>query len=290
MTSQTNIAPLPSHLIEAVVNSALSEDLGVAGDITTNATVAPIQTAVAEIIAREAGVVSGVDLAAAAFRALDPAAIVTHDVQDGEAVEKGDRIATVSGQARAILSAERVALNFAGHMSGIATLTRCYVNAVANTGATIVDTRKTTPGLRAVEKYAVRCGGGSNHRSGLFDAVLIKDNHIVAAGGLEAAIENAKQSAGHMVRIEVEVDTLDQLRRVLPHDVDALLLDNMTVEELESAVQLVDGHALTEASGGVTLETVSAIAATGVDLISVGALTHSAPTLDIGLDFQPRTA
>ena len=192
----------------------------------------------------------------------------------------------MSGRARALLTAERVALNFMGRMSGIATLTRAYVDRVAGTRAHIIDTRKTTPGLRAFEKYAVRAGGGMNHRVGLFDAILIKDNHIVAAGGVAAAIEAARARAGHMVKIEVEVDTFDQLDEVLKHEVDAVLLDNMTPDQLREAVHRVAGRAITEASGGVTLDTVRAIADSGVDLISSGALTHSAPVLDLGLDFE----
>ena len=199
-------------------------------------------------------------------------------------------VAEISGNARALLSAERVALNYMGRMSGIATLTRQYVDLVRGTRASIVDTRKTTPGLRAFEKYAVRCGGGRNHRTGLFDAILIKDNHIVAAGGVAKAISAARAAAGHMVKVEVEVDTLEQLDIVLSHDVDAVLLDNMTPAELTKAVKRVDGKCLTEASGGVNLDTVRAIAQSGVDLISVGALTHSAAVLDLGLDFRQSRA
>ena len=211
------------------------------------------------------------------FRALDRNVTFTRKFEDGDAVIAGDVLATVSGNARAILTGERVALNFVGRMSGIATFTGRYVAATADTKATVIDTRKTTPGLRAFEKYAVRCGGGGNHRSGLFDAVLIKDNHIIAAGGLDAAIEAARDAAGHMLKIEVEVDTLEQLKDVLKHPVDAVLLDNMSLKMLETAVDMVGDKALTEASGGVTLDTVGDIAKTGVDLISIGALTHSAP-------------
>jgi nicotinate-nucleotide pyrophosphorylase (carboxylating) len=195
-------------------------------------------------------------------------------------------VARISGNARAILTGERVALNYLGRLSGIASLTRRYVDAVAGTKAAIADTRKTTPGLRAFEKYAVRCGGGQNHRTGLFDAILIKDNHIVAAGGVETAIARARAYAGHMVKIEVEVDTLDQLALVLNHKVDAVLLDNMALDTLAKAVKMVGGRLITEASGGVSLTTVRAIADSGVDLISVGALTHSASVLDLGLDFE----
>ncbi len=276
---------LPRQAVQKAVSDALAEDLGLSGDITTDATVAPNATADAVIASRQDGVISGLDLAAAAFAALDDG--VRFDVvsPDGTRVEKGYVVARISGSARAILTAERVALNYLGRLSGIATLTRRYVDAVSGTGAAIVDTRKTTPGLRAFEKYAVRCGGGRNHRTGLFDAILIKDNHIVAAGGIDAAIERARAHAGHMVKVEVEVDTLEQLARVMQHRVDAVLLDNMTPATLREAVKMVAGRALTEASGGVNLSTARAIADAGVDLISVGALTHSAPVLDLGLDF-----
>ena len=276
---------LPRQAVQKAVSDALAEDLGLSGDITTDATVARDATADAAIASRQDGVIAGLDLAAAAFAALGDG--VRFDVvsPDGTRVEKGDIVARISGSARAILTAERVALNYLGRLGGIATLTRRYVDAVSGTGAAIVDTRKTTPGLRAFEKYAVRCGGGRNHRTGLFDAILIKDNHIVAAGGIDAAIERARAYAGHMVKVEVEVDTLEQLARVMEHRVDAVLLDNMTPATLREAVKMVAGRALTEASGGVNLSTVRAIADAGVDLISVGALTHSAPVLDLGLDF-----
>jgi nicotinate-nucleotide pyrophosphorylase (carboxylating) len=278
-------AQLPKHLIEAAVRAALEEDLGLAGDITTNATVPGDVRAEAVLSARRPGIVAGLSLAEAAFRALDPDARFAINVSDGEAVGAGGTIARVSGQARALLSAERVALNFVGHLSGIATLTRRYVDAITGTAAKIVDTRKTTPGLRAFEKYAVRCGGGHNHRIGLFDAVLIKDNHIAAAGGITAAIRAARAATGHMTKIEVEVETLAQLELVMREMVDCVLLDNMTPETLAEAVGFVAGRCLTEASGGVNLETVREIAESGVDLISVGALTHSAPVLDVGVDF-----
>jgi nicotinate-nucleotide pyrophosphorylase (carboxylating) len=283
--------PLPvlaPTLIDAAVRAALAEDLGLAGDITTNATVAADTTATAVIATRSDGIVSGLPLAEAAFHALDPAIRFETERPDGTRVAVHDIIATISGNARAILTAERVALNFMGRMSGIATLTRRYSDAIAGTAAKIADTRKTTPGMRAFEKYAVRCGGGQNHRSGLFDAILIKDNHILAAGGLAKAIAAARSTAGHMIKIEVEVDDLDQLDEVLVQKVDAVLLDNMTTAQLREAVKRVAGRCLTEASGGVNLDTVRAIAETGVDMISVGALTHSAPVLDLGLDFKPR--
>lgn len=288
MTHYHAPAPLPEPMVAAAVAAALAEDLGLAGDITTNATVPVDAVADAVISTRQDGIVSGLQFAEAAFRALDANAIFEIRHGDGSAVKAGDVIARVSGNARALLTAERVALNYMGRLSGIATLTRRYVDAVRGTTAKIADTRKTTPGLRAFEKYAVRCGGGQNHRTGLFDAVLIKDNHIVAAGGVNRAIEAARASAGHMVKIEVEVDTLDQLDEVLGYDVDAVLLDNMTPAQLKAAVKRVAGRCLTEASGGVNLEMVRAIADSGVDMISVGALTHSARALDLGLDFQAR--
>lgn len=288
MTQQHRPAPLPAHLITDAVSAALAEDLGLAGDITTNATVAADAMAEAVIATRQDGIVCGLPLAEAAFRALDADVSFVDNHQDGDRVSAGETIAVVTGNARAVLTAERVALNYMGRLSGIATLTRQYVDAIAGTRAKIADTRKTTPGLRAFEKYAVRCGGGQNHRTGLFDAVLIKDNHIVAAGGLKQAVQAARASAGHLVKIEVEVDTLEQLDEVLAFDVDAVLLDNMTPVQLRKAVTRVAGRCLTEASGGVNLDTVRAIAETGVDMISVGALTHSARVLDLGLDFQTR--
>jgi nicotinate-nucleotide pyrophosphorylase (carboxylating) len=238
----------------------------------------------AVISARKPGVVAGLALAETAFRALGPETRFSIEIGDGNAVNSGAVIARLSGDARTLLTAERVALNFLGRLSGIATLTRQYVDRISGTHAKIVDTRKTTPGLRAFEKYAVRCGGGYNHRVGLFDAVLIKDNHIVAAGGVAAAIRAAKAAVGHMTKIEVEVDTLAQLEIVIREKVDCVLLDNMKPADLAKAVNIVAGRCLTEASGGVSLETVKEIAQSGVDLISVGALTHSAAVLDLGLD------
>lgn len=276
---------LPPVLVARAVADALAEDLGTRGDITTLSTVSPAARASASFGARRAGVISGLDVARAAFRALDPDVAFDPVVGDGDGVEAGTVVARVSGAAASLLTGERVALNFLGHMSGIATLTRRFVDQVRGTNARIVDTRKTTPGLRAFEKYAVRCGGGHNHRSGLFDAILIKDNHIVAAGGVEAAVAAARAHAGHTVKIEVEVGDLDELKAALKHPIDAVLLDNMDPSTLKEAVQIVSGAAVTEASGGVSLETVRAIAEAGVDLISIGALTHSAPNLDLGLDF-----
>jgi len=282
--------PLPRPLIQRAVELALAEDLGVRGDLTTDATVPAGIMASALFGARRAGVVSGLAVAEAAFRTLDDGVRFEALVADGTPVDAGTHVARVHGRARTLLTGERVALNFLSHMSGIATLTRRYVDLVAGTKAMIADTRKTTPGLRAFEKYAVRCGGGQNHRSGLFDAILIKDNHIVAAGGIKAAIASARAHAGHMVKIEVEVDDLDALAKALAYPIDAVLLDNMDPATLRRAVEMVGGRALTEASGGVNLETVRAIAESGVDLISVGALTHSAPILDLGLDFEPDAA
>lgn len=286
MAATTAFDPsLPPTLIRAAVEAALAEDLGLAGDITTDAIISADATARGVIAARKAGVVAGLAVAESTFRTLDPTVSFTIEVPDGSRVSPGTVAARVSGKARALLAGERVALNFLGRMSGIATLTRTYADRIAGTKAHIIDTRKTTPGLRAFEKYAVRAGGGMNHRIGLFDAVLIKDNHIVVAGGVGPAIDAARRRAGHMVKIEVEVDTLDQLDEALRHHVDVVMLDNMSSDQMREAVRRVGGRVITEASGGVNLDTVRAIAETGVDLISVGALTHSAPVLDLGLDF-----
>lgn len=287
MTNTSSELRLPGSLVAKAVAEALEEDLGLAGDITTMATVAADARARARLGAREAGVVAGLQPFEAAFRMLDADVAIEIAVPDGGIVEAGAEIARISGNARALLTAERVALNFVGHMSGIATLTHRFVEKVAGTSAHIIDTRKTTPGLRAFEKLAVRAGGGSNHRFGLFDAILIKDNHIVAAGGIGPAMQRARSLAGHMVKIEIEVTTLAELEEAMTFAPDAVLLDNMDTATLKTAVEMVAGRALTEASGGVNLDTVRAIAETGVDLISVGALTHSAPTLDVGLDFDP---
>ena len=280
-------SPLPSILLEPLVRAALLEDLGRAGDLTTDAIVPADQPAAMALVARQKGIVAGLDLARMAFRLIDPAIEMTVERADAAKVSAGEVIATVSGPARGLLTAERVALNFLCHLSGIATATSAVVEAVRGHKARIVCTRKTTPGLRAIEKYAVRAGGGSNHRFGLDDAVLIKDNHIAIAGGIRPAVERARASVGHLVKIEVEVDTLTQLEEALELGVDAVLLDNMTLEELREAVRMVGGRAVTEASGRVTPATAPSIAATGVDLISVGWLTHSAPILDIGLDTAP---
>jgi nicotinate-nucleotide pyrophosphorylase (carboxylating) len=277
---------LPPFLVERAVAAALEEDLGQAGDITTDPIIPAHATAEAEVVARKDGVIAGLDLAAASFKALDPDAQFVAGVADGAHATAGARIARIQGKARALLSAERVALNYLGHLSGIATLTAAYVAAIEGTKARIACTRKTTPGLRAFEKYAVRAGGGINHRFGLYDAVLVKDNHIAAAGGLAQALAKLRARTGHLVKVEVEVDTLDQLCEALHFPIDAVLLDNMDVATLKKAVALVNGRVLTEASGGVNLETVRKIAETGVDLISVGALTHSAPRLDLALEWR----
>ena len=282
----TQLSPLPRPIIERLVEAALAEDLGLIGDITTEATIPAGRTATCTMNAREAGVLAGLDIAAATFRHLNPGVTFKGRKTDGDTLKPGDTIATITGDARALLSAERVALNFTGRMCGIASQTRAYVDRVAGTNAAIIDTRKTTPGLRALEKYAVRAGGGMNHRIGLFDAVLIKDNHVAIAGGISQAIEAARARAGHMIKIEVEVDTLDQLREALNHKIDAVLLDNMSPATLREAVAIVAGRVTTEASGGINLETVRAVAESGVDLISVGALTHSVKVLDIGLDTE----
>lgn len=279
-----SLAPPPAGLIEAAVGAALAEDLGRAGDITSAATIPAGTSAVAVIASRKAGVLSGIPFARAAFRQIDPTLNVTSLVEDGARLSPGEVVVRIEGEARSILSAERVALNYLTHLSGIATATAAFVAALEGTAARITCTRKTIPGLRAFQKYAVRCGGGRNHRFGLDDAVLIKDNHIAVAGGVARAIEAARASVGHLVKIEIEVDTLDQLREALAAKPDAILLDNMTTDELRAAVAMAGGHVTLEASGGITLETVRAIGESGVDLISSGWITHSAPALDLGLD------
>jgi nicotinate-nucleotide pyrophosphorylase (carboxylating) len=273
-------------LVQDAVRAALREDLGRAGDVTTQATIPVGACARASISARQNGVIAGLPLAREAFLALDARIVFEPLVSDGDAVAAGEAIVRLEGPARAILTAERVALNFLGHLSGVASLTAQYVARVAHTRAKICDTRKTTPGLRALEKYAVRCGGGANHRFGLDDAVLIKDNHIAVAGGVAQALRSAKAHAGHLMKIEIEVDTIAQLRDVLAERADAVLLDNMSVSELREAVALIGGGFPCEASGGVTLDTVVEIAETGVDVISVGALTHSSSAFDLGLDIE----
>lgn len=279
------LAPLPRLLVEPPVRAALLEDLGLAGDITSTAVIPTNHRSRLVMAARKPGVIAGLDAAEIAFQLVDPAISITRHIDDGAAVKPGDVIATIEGPSRSLLTGERTALNFLGHLSGIATVTAGIVEAIEGTKASVVCTRKTTPGLRALEKYAVRAGGGMNHRFALHDAVLIKDNHVAIAGSIREAITRAKAGVGHMVKIEVEVDTLDQLQEAMDIGVDAVLLDNMEPAVLREAVGIVDGRAITEASGGITPATAAAIAATGVDLLSVGWITHSAPTLDIGLDF-----
>jgi nicotinate-nucleotide pyrophosphorylase (carboxylating) len=271
-------------IIEPLVRAALLEDLGRAGDITTEAVVPEDAQVEAVIAARQPGVVAGLEAALLAFELIDPTLRIDRICVDGARISRGDVVARINGRARGVLGAERTALNLVSRMSGIATATRALADAIAGTNAKIVCTRKTTPGLRALEKQAVRLGGGANHRFGLDDAMLIKDNHIALAGGVRPALERARRHAGHLVKMEIEVDTLDQLSEALAIGVDAVLVDNMTPETMRRAVAMVGGRAITEASGRITLETAPAIAATGVDLISCGWITHSAPILDIGLD------
>lgn len=279
------INPPTRALIEPFVRAALAEDLGRAGDITTDNTIPADKRARAAIVAREAGIVCGLVTAEPAFTLLDETVRLDVRAPDGSHVNKGDIIAEVEGPARALLTGERTALNFLGRLSGIAFATHAMVERVRGTRARIVDTRKTTPGLRTLEKYAVRCGGGFNHRFGLDDAILIKDNHIAAAGGIERAVTALRGRIGHMVKIEVEVDSLAQLETALSLRADTILLDNMKPDMLRRAVEISQGRAVLEASGGVTLETVRAIAETGVDYISAGAITHSVRNMDVALDF-----
>jgi nicotinate-nucleotide pyrophosphorylase (carboxylating) len=279
-------APLPLLPLqyEPLLRRALEEDLGLAGDLTTLAVVPAAARARGRLVARREGCVAGLTIATDVFRLLDPAVEVVENVADGSRVGAGTVLAEVAGAARSLLTGERVALNLLGRLCGIATATRGLVDAVAGTGARVVCTRKTTPGLRALEKYAVRAGGGSNHRFGLADAVLIKDNHLAIAGGVAAAVRRVRAAVGHLVKVEVEVDTLDQLTEALECPIDAVLLDNMTPEQLATAVGRAAGRVITEASGGISPVTARAIAETGVDLLSVGWLTHSAPALDVALD------
>lgn len=275
-------------LYEKIVRRALLEDIGRGGDLTTDAIVSSGESATASIVARTPGRVAGLEAARRTFHCLDPEVKFEILKNDGSDADAGDTLAVVRGAARPILTGERTALNFLGHLSGIATLTRDVVARITPYSARVTCTRKTTPGLRLLEKYAVRAGGGSNHRFGLDDAVLIKDNHIVAAGGIDEAIRRVHSHLGHMVKVEVEVDTLSQLECVLKEKIDAVLLDNMSVPMLTEAVRMVDKKILTEASGGITPQTAASIAATGVDLMSIGWLTHSAPSLDVALDFSFR--
>lgn len=281
-----NVPPLPRIMIEDQVRAALLEDLGRAGDITSDAIIPASAQAETALVARKLGVVAGLDLARLAFELIDPAIKVAVAKPDGSRLEKGDAIATISGPARGILTAERVALNFLCHLSGIASATQAVVDSIRGTKAHVVCTRKTLPGLRNVQKYAIRVGGGFNHRFGLDDAVLIKDNHIAAAGSIKQAVERARAAIGHLVKIELEVDTLAQLEEGLAVGIDAVLLDNMNLDQMRHAVGVVNGRAITEASGGITPQSAPAIAATGIDLLSSGWLTHSVPVLDIGLDYR----
>jgi nicotinate-nucleotide pyrophosphorylase (carboxylating) len=280
------IPPLPAIMIEPSVRAALLEDLGRAGDLTTDSIVPAEAQTTCAVVARQPGVVAGLDFALWAFRLIDPRIEVRVALPDGSRLRPGDQIATVTGPARGILTAERVALNFLSHLSGVASATRGIADAIEGTNARVCCTRKTMPGLRAAQKYAVRVGGGSNHRFGLDDAVLIKDNHVAIAGGVRLAVERARAGVGHLVKIELEVDTIAQLREAMELHVDAVLLDNMGPDLLREAVSIVDGRAITEASGRIRPETALAIAQAGVDLLSVGWLTHSAQVLDIGLDHR----
>jgi len=274
-------------VVKKTVRRALDEDLGRAGDITSAAAIPAGKQAKAKLVARKPGTIAGLVCVAEAFSQLDPKISLNAKIRDGAKVAAKDLLAEISGDAKAILSAERVALNFLGHLSGVATLTAAYAEKIKHTKAKIIDTRKTTPGLRALEKYAVRCGGGVNHRMGLDDAVLIKDNHIAVAGGIVPVLKAARAAAGHLVKIEIEVDSLKQFEEVLKTGgADAVLLDNMSLADLKRAAEMNAGKLVLEASGGVTLESVAQIAETGVDVISAGALTHSAPVLDIGLDIE----
>lgn len=277
-------AASPELIAEPVVRAALLEDLGRGGDLTTDAIVDPQRRATARIVARRPGIVAGLPFAGLAFRLLDADVSIDPRAGEGERVEAGGIVAEIAGRARAILTGERTALNILSRLSGIATATRTLVDLVAGTHAKIADTRKTTPGLRALERYAVACGGGSNHRFGLDDGILIKDNHLALAGSVRAAIAATRARAGHTIKIEIEVDGLEQLREALEQPIDAVLLDNMTPAQLEEAVRIVGGRVVTEASGGVNEKNVAEIARTGVDVISVGALTHSAPAMDFSLE------
>ncbi|HXT50109.1 MAG TPA: carboxylating nicotinate-nucleotide diphosphorylase [Thermoanaerobaculia bacterium] len=282
--SREPLLPLHPLQYDALLRRALEEDLGLAGDLTTNAIVPATEHLAGRIVARRSGCIAGLEVAARVFALLDPGVRFDARAADGDVVDASATLADLSGPARAILTGERVALNLLGHLSGIATATRGIVDAIAGTHARVVCTRKTTPGLRALEKYAVRAGGGSNHRFGLDDAVLIKDNHLAIAGSVEEAVRRARAGVGHLVKIEVEVDDLAQLERALMCSIDAVLLDNMPPPTLRQAVELVAGRVITEASGGITPETARSIAETGVDLLSVGWITHSAPSLDVALD------
>jgi len=290
MMSQSLLCPdafLSPLEIEETVTRALAEDLGRAGDVTSTATIPEGSTAHAVVVARRAGVIAGLPLVAVAFRRIASDVAITAHVRDGASVAGKTALMDVNGPARAVLAAERVALNLLGHLSGVATATHEFVRRVQGSRTRICCTRKTTPGLRALEKYAVRCGGGFNHRFGLDDAMLIKDNHIAVAGGVRAVLQRARASAGHLVKIEIEVDSLDQLAQVIEIGLaDAVLLDNMSVDDMRKAVKMVAGRFPLEASGGITLDTIEKVAATGVDYASSGWITHSAPNLDVALDIE----
>ena len=281
-----DLTPLPALMVKKLVKDALAEDWGRSGDVTSQAVIPANAQAHAIIRARESGVLAGMDLVEAAFMANKSGLHVTRHMQDGTALSPGDDVATITGPARALLAAERVALNYLGHLSGIASKAARLVDLVSHTKAKICDTRKTTPGLRAAEKFAVRAGGGANHRFGLDDAILIKDNHIAVAGGITQALTAAQSAAGHMLAIEIEVDTLEQLQEALAAGAQIVLLDNMMPAQLAEAVAINQGQAVLEASGRVNEDTVVGIAESGVDYISVGAITHSALTLDLGLDID----
>jgi nicotinate-nucleotide pyrophosphorylase (carboxylating) len=279
----------PSPLLyERILQIALEEDLGRAGDITTQATIAPEAMAVGQIVARVSGCIAGINVAGEVFRRLDPQTGFEVHTPDGQEVSAGSILATVSGTARTLLMGERTALNFLGHLSGIATSTREVVTRVEPFSSRVVCTRKTTPGLRLLEKYAVRAGGGFNHRYGLDDAVLVKENHLAVAGGVTAAVQRVRAEIGHLVKIEVEVESLKQLREALELDIDAVLLDNMSVDQVAEAVRIVDNRVITEVSGGITANNAAGLASTGVDLLSIGWLTHSSPALDVAFEITPR--
>ncbi|MDQ2909170.1 MAG: carboxylating nicotinate-nucleotide diphosphorylase [Candidatus Eremiobacteraeota bacterium] len=282
------LEPLPALLYEPLVRAALAEDFGLGGDLTSQATIPAATHARGVLVAREPGVLAGIEVALSTFRILDTRVAVDVHVRDGEPLRRGDTIATLEGQARALLGAERTALNLLSHLSGIATATSRYVAALGDSHCAITETRKTLPGLRVLQKYAVRAGGGMNHRLRLDDAILIKDNHIALAGGVASAIQSARARVGHLVKVEVEVDTLAQLDVVLERiaDIDAILLDNFTLADTREAVRRINLRAIIESSGGITLENVAPLGATGIDVISVGALTHSVIALDIGLDIH----
>ena len=278
------VLPLPDIILDPIVRLALEEDFGRAGDITTDSTIDAVSTLQAQIISRESGRLAGIDAARYTLKLVDSSIDFVVQKVDGDSLEPNDCVGILTGKSRSILLAERVVLNFLGHLSGIASLTEAYVSQISHTKAKILCTRKTTPGLRALEKKAVVCGGGNSHRYGLDDAILIKDNHIAACGSVTEALNRAKSNVGHLQKIEVEVDTLDQLKEALQVKPDVIMLDNMDIKTLKNAVELINGRCISEASGGVDIQSVSKIAETGVDYISVGALTHSAKNLDLGLD------